>query len=76
MERGLKLHPTQVIVAGFVVLILRGAVLLSLPAATTTEHRLSFLDALFTSTSAVCVTGLVVADTGTTFSLFGQIVLL
>jgi len=76
LERGLKLHPTQVIVAGFVVLILLGAVLLSLPAATTTEHRLSFLDALFTSTSAVCVTGLVVADTGTTFSLFGQIVLL
>jgi len=46
LERGLKLHPTQVIVAGFVVLILLGAVLLSLPAATTTEHRLSFLDAL------------------------------
>lgn len=76
LERGVKLHPTQVIVAGFVVLILLGAVLLSLPAATTTGRPLSFLDAFFTSTSAVCVTGLVVTDTGTTFSLFGQIVLL
>ena len=69
-------HPTQIIVGGFVLLILLGTVLLSLPAATTTGRPLSFLDAVFTSTSAVCVTGLVETDTGTTFSLFGQIVLL
>ena len=71
----LKLHPAQIIVIGFFLLILLGAVLLSLPISTMPEHRVSFLDAFFTSTSAVCVTGLVVVDTGTTYTLFGQIVI-
>ncbi len=74
--RKLKLHPTQIVTAGFVVLIILGAVLLSLPVSTMPGKGMSFLDAFFTSTSAVCVTGLIVVDTGTTFSLFGQIVLL
>ena len=62
------------IAAGFAGLIAVGSVLLSLPAA----HRepLGYLDALFTATSAVCVTGLVVVDTGTRYTLFGQLVIL
>ncbi len=71
----LKLKPEQVIVAGFLLLILFGAVLLCLPFATR-ERGLSFLNALFTSTSAVCVTGLVVVDTAMTFTPFGQLVIL
>ncbi|GAA3313736.1 hypothetical protein GCM10020331_004540 [Ectobacillus funiculus] len=50
--------------------------LLTLPIATTNGEGLPWLDALFTSTSATCVTGLVVVDTGTTFTLFGQLVIL
>ena len=79
MERRLqktKLHPTQIIIGGFLIFIIIGAVLLSLPIATTSNDGISFLDAAFTSTSAVCVTGLVVVDTGTAFTLFGQIVIL
>lgn len=60
---------------GFAALCLAGAVLLMLPPASTGEP-LNFLDALFTSTSAVCVTGLVVVDTATDLSLFGQLVVL
>ncbi len=56
-------------------LILTGAVLLSLPIASK-AGRLPFLDALFTATSAVCVTGLVVVDTGTYFTMFGQTIIL
>ncbi len=72
----LKLHPAQIIVFGFLILILLGSILLSLPFSTLPGHRVSYLDAFFTSTSAVCVTGLVVVDTGTTYTLFGQIVIL
>lgn len=71
-----KLHPTQIIIFGFLMLIIVGALLLSLPIATKQSGSMSFVDACFTSTSAVCVTGLVVADTGSTFTLFGQIVIL
>ena len=71
-----KLHPTQVIISGFLLLIIIGAVLLSLPISTKSGHEISFLDAAFTSTSAVCVTGLIVVDTSTAFTLFGQIVIL
>lgn len=67
--------PTQVLALGFLVLILTGTILLSLPLATNGK-KLSLLDALFTATSATCVTGLVVVDTGTYFSHFGQGVIL
>lgn len=60
----------------FLVLILTGSGLLMLPLASIGGESLSFVDALFTSTSAVCVTGLVVVDTATYFSLFGQMVIL
>ena len=69
-----RFPPAVIIVATFGVAIVVGALLLSLPAATT--ERLGALDALFTATSAVCVTGLAVADTGTRFTPFGQVVLL
>jgi trk system potassium uptake protein len=65
------LHPTQVIVLSFAGAILLGAALLSTPWAAQGD-RLSFIDALFTSTSATCVTGLVVVDTGSRLSLLGQ----
>ena len=61
---------------GFLCVILLGALLLTLPVATVDRDTLGFVDAAFTATSAVCVTGLIVVNTGVTFSLFGQIVIL
>jgi trk system potassium uptake protein TrkH len=66
----------QVIVYGFSALILVGTLLLMTPLASRNGQWTSFPDALFTSTSAVCVTGLVVRDTATYWSLFGQIVII
>lgn len=66
----------QIIILGFLLVILTGSLLLMLPVATVGEGGASFMDALFTATSAVCVTGLVVHDTATYWSLFGQAVLL
>ncbi|MDD4345473.1 MAG: TrkH family potassium uptake protein [Desulfitobacteriaceae bacterium] len=68
--------PSRVLVVGFALLILLGALLLALPQATQDGNRISFLNAIFTSTSAVCITGLSVVDVGMTFSLFGQAVIL
>ncbi len=67
--------PTRSLIASFLVLIFAGAGLLSLPKSASTES-LSFVDALFTATSATCVTGLIVKNTGKDFSLMGQIVIL
>ncbi len=71
-----KLTPYQILAAGFAGLIIVGAALLATPLASATGEPLSFIDALFTATSAVCVTGLIVADTGTRFSLFGQMIII
>lgn len=71
-----RFSPSQLIALTFVGLILAGAVLLMLPIASTDGSSLSFVDALFTATSASCVTGLVVVDTGTYFSVFGQLVVI
>ncbi|GHI00903.1 TrkH family potassium uptake protein [Neobacillus kokaensis] len=70
------LDPPKILVIGFALIILIGTLLLTLPISTTDGEGLSFLNALFTATSATCVTGLVVVDTGTTFTLFGQIVII
>lgn len=70
-----KLSPTQILALSFLLVILIGAFLLSLPQASK-ETSLSLVDALFTATSATCVTGLIVVDTGSHFTLFGQIVIL
>ncbi|MEZ4826671.1 MAG: potassium transporter TrkG [Bacteroidia bacterium] len=68
------LNPAQLFIAGFLILIFAGTGLLMLPNATHTG--LSFTDALFTSTSAVCVTGLAVVDTGKFFTPLGQLFIL
>jgi len=73
MLKGIR--PIAVLPIGFLLIILIGTCLLMLPISAQGQP-LSFVDALFTATSASCVTGLAVADTGTAFSLFGQIVLL
>lgn len=71
-----RLNTTQAIVLAFFCVILLGACLLMLPGATKSSGSLSFVDALFTATSATCVTGLAVANTFETFTIFGQIVIL
>ncbi|BBW98255.1 K+ transporter Trk [Geobacillus subterraneus] len=75
-RKGAFLDPPKILVLGFALIILAGALLLTIPMATVNGKGLPFLDALFTATSATCVTGLVVVDTGTTFTLFGQLVIL
>ena len=69
-------HAESILVLGFLAVIMLGTVLLALPGAAKNGQSIGFFHSLFTSTSAVCVTGLVSVDTGTTFSPFGQIVLL
>lgn len=69
------IHPPRLLAISFLLAILIGAGLLSLPVASRSGH-ISFINALFTSTSAICVTGLTVVDTATYFSLFGQIVII
>lgn len=69
-------HPAVVFVYGFIALIVVGTVLLMLPAAGADRRATPFGDALFTATSAVTVTGLVVVDTGTYWSGFGEAVIL
>lgn len=74
MRQLIRKHPRRTIVVGFLFIILMGALLLELPASVRSEG-VSFIDSLFTSTSAVCVTGLIVVDTGDTFSAFGETVI-
>lgn len=71
-----KLHPTQILVLGFASVILIGAILLNLPIASKDGTSVGFINALFTATSAVCVTGLVVVDTATHWTVFGQTIIL
>lgn len=71
-----KLNSAMQIILGFLVIILIGTLLLSLPISSNNGEWFSFIDSLLTSTSAVCVTGLTVVDVATHFSLFGQIILL
>ena len=69
-------HPAQVVVSGFAVTILLGTAVLMLPNARTGAGGASLLEALFTATSAVCVTGHIVVDTATYWTPFGQVVIL
>lgn len=71
----LRIHPPALLMYSFLFLIFLGAGMLSLPKATHTAG-MNFLDALFTSASAVCVTGLVVVDTGSYFTFTGQLIIL
>ncbi|WP_182909351.1 TrkH family potassium uptake protein [Microbispora sp. H13382] len=68
-------HPTQVVTTGFAAAVLLGAVLLSTPLATTSGRPAGWITALFTATSAVCVTGLTVVDTAAHWSAFGEVVI-
>ncbi|WP_102264117.1 TrkH family potassium uptake protein [Mesobacillus jeotgali] len=71
-----RMDPPKVLVFGFGAIIILGTLLLSLPVSTVDGRGLPILDALFTATSATCVTGLVVVDTGDTFTRFGEMVIL
>lgn len=75
-KRKTKLSSLQIIALGFFLIILIGTALLMLPWATQDGRGGSFGDAFFTATSASCVTGLVLQDTGTHWSVFGQLVIL
>lgn len=76
VRRRVQLNAVQTLALGFAALILLGGVLLALPMSSRDGNALPFLDALFTSASASCVTGLVLYDTWTQFTLFGQAVIL
>lgn len=71
-----RLRPPQVLVLGFGVVIAIGTLLLTLPVASETGQPVNVVDALFTATSATAVTGLNTVDTPTTYSLFGELVIL
>jgi len=72
----LNLHPSALFALSFALIIFTGSVFLSLPKATVANQSTTYIDALFTSTSAVCVTGLVVHNTASHFTFFGQVVIL
>jgi len=72
----MKLKPNRIIAISFISASMIGAILLCLPISIGNNQNINFVDALFTSTSAVCVTGLIVKDTGSFFTLFGQSVIL
>lgn len=71
-----KFNAVQILAIGFASLILLGGLILSMPVSSASGKYTNFLDALFTSTSAVCVTGLITVDTGTHWSTFGIIVIM
>lgn len=71
-----RLSTTQVIALGFILAIFTGAIILSLPISAADRTFTPFIDSLFTSTTSVCVTGLVVVTTATHWSLFGKIVII
>ena len=76
IHRRRRLSSFQIIILGFASVILMGSLLLMLPIATITGCVTPFNEALFTATSAVCVTGLIIQDTGSYWSGFGQAVIL
>ncbi len=73
--QSISLHPAQTLVLSFLVIILAGALLLMMPFSTVDGTGLGIIDAMFTATSAVCVTGLIVVDTPSHFTLAGQIII-
>jgi trk system potassium uptake protein TrkH len=72
----LSSHPAQTIMFSFLAIIIAGTILLMTPYATSDQTRLGFVDALFTTTSATCVTGLIVVDTATKFSPLGKLIIM
>ena len=72
----ISMTPPQLILLGFAAVILLGSLLLALPISTKSGQAVSYTDALFTATSATCVTGLVTLSTVATWSIFGQVIIL
>ena len=70
-----RMSPTQILLLGFIVIILIGAMILKLPVSNNGKE-IKFIDAFFTSTSAVCVTGLTTKIPAEQFSTFGQVVIM
>lgn len=75
-KNNFKLKGVQILALGFILVILFGAIILSLPISAASGTSTNFLDSLFTATSAVCVTGLITLDTSTHWSTFGQVVIM
>ena len=75
-EKRIKLTSIQVIMVGFIALILAGTLLLMIPASTAKGESTDFITALFTATTSICVTGLVVVDTFSHWSLLGKVIIL
>lgn len=75
-KKKIRLNGVQILALGFLIVIIIGAIILSLPISSRTGEPTNFLDAIFTSTSAVCVTGLITLDTSTHWSVFGQTVII
>ena len=75
-QKRAKMSSVQVIALGFFIMIMTGTALLMLPVSSRAPGGVPFGDALFTSTSASCVTGLVMRDTGTCWTTFGQLVII
>lgn len=71
-----EFNAVQILSIGFFILILIGGIILSLPISSASGESTNLLDSIFTSTSAVCVTGLITLDTGTHFSVFGQVIII
>lgn len=76
LKKEIKLNGVQILALGFLTVIFLGAIILSLPISSANRESTSFLDSLFTSTSAVCVTGLVTLNTSAHWSVFGQTVIM
>lgn len=76
LKKNINISPAQTLVAGFIIVILAGTMLLTLPAANIEGVSAGFVNALFTATSAVCVTGMAVVDTGTYWSPVGQTIIM
>jgi len=76
MKKFIKFKPHQIIVLSFLSVIILGAILLNLPIATNANRSPGIINSLFTATSATCVTGLTVEDTGSFFSPFGKLIIL
>ena len=74
MQRKIRLTPVRLLVLGYLAVILIGTILLILPISTKEIGTASFMDALFTTVSASCVTGLIIRDTAIYWSTFGQVV--
>ena len=71
-----QLNPSQIILISFLLLIISGTAMLMLPISSKTMTPTPFMTSLFTAVSATCVTGLVLVDTATHWSLFGQMIIL